>query len=136
MTNKGYRAYVLYLYACSEINHNLEFEDPSYLGDEPGNPAMAILPMFELRDDTPTRIDVLTSDKEFILGLPRKHGIPAPSIASTDMWHDLFTNREYADGAVAIARFDATEWPAATSTVVDMLREVLSRMVLCLDTRS
>ena len=134
MTNKGYRAYILHLYVCSEINHKLEFEDPAYLG-KPGNPAMAILPMFERRDDTPRQRQIDVENKEYILGEPRKHGVPRPiPITSAPIRHHPITNENYVDGTAAIARFDAADWPAATSTIIEMLREVLSRVVRYVDT--
>ena len=129
MTNKGYRAHLLHLYVCSEINHKLNFEDAAYLGS-PGNPAMAILPMFEWRDDTPRSRQLDIERKEYILGEPRKHGVPRPvPITSAPTWHHSFTNQHYVDGTAAITRFHAADWPAATSTIVEMLREVLSKMV-------
>jgi serine/threonine protein kinase len=134
MTNKGYRAYILRLYVCSEINHKLAFEDPAYLG-RPGNPAMAILPMFEWRDDTPRKIQLDIETSEYILGEPRKHGVPREiPITSALVGHRQITNEHYVDGTVAITRFDAADWPAATSTIIEMLREVLSRTVRYMDT--
>jgi hypothetical protein len=134
MTNRGYFVYILHLFVCSEINHKLAFEDPAYLG-RPGNPAMAILPLFEERDDTTTSIEIETGDKGHILGEPRKHGVPRPApITSAPIFHRQMTNRDYVDGTMAIARFDAADWPAATTTITDMLREVLSRMVRHIDT--
>jgi serine/threonine protein kinase len=134
MTNKGYMVYILHLYVCSEINHKLAFEDPAYLG-RPGNPAMAILLMFESRDEVPRRIEIETSDKGYILGEPRKHGVPrAVPITSAPIWHYQITNQHYVDGTVAITRFDAADWPTATSTIIEMLREVLSRVLRYVDT--
>jgi serine/threonine protein kinase len=136
MTNKGYTAYILHLYVCSEVNHKLPFEDPAYLGKpgKPGNPAIAILPMFESRDDTPRRIEIDVSDKGYILGEPRKHGIPrAVPITSAPTWRHEIMHQHYVDGTMAIARFDAADWPAATSTIIEMLREVLSRVVRYMD---
>jgi serine/threonine protein kinase len=133
LTNKGYFAYILHLYVCSEINHKLAFKDPTYLG-KPGNPAMAILPTFEARDDTPRSIE-LVSEKGYILGEPRKHGIARPiPITTARPWYRQMTNRDYVDGTAAITRFDAADWPAATSTITEMLREVLSRVVRHIDT--
>jgi serine/threonine protein kinase len=132
MTNKGYMANILHLYVCSEINHKLAFEDPAFLG-RPGNPAMAILPMFESRDDTPRRLEI--EDKGYILGEPRKHGVTrAVPITSAPMWHHQISNQHYVDGTVAITRFNAADWPAARSTIIEMLREVLSRVVRYMDT--
>jgi serine/threonine protein kinase len=133
-TNKGYRAYILHLYVCSEINRRLEFEDPAYLG-RPGNPAMAILPMFERRDDAPRPRQIDIENKEYILGEPRKHGVARSiPITSAPVWHHPITNQHYIDGTAAITRFDAADWPAATSTIIEMLREVLSRVVRYVDT--
>jgi hypothetical protein len=95
---------------------------------------MAILPMFELRDDAPRRIDIEASDNGYFLGEPRKHGVPrAVPITSAPIWHRQMTNQHYVDGTVAITRFDAADWPAATSTIIEMLREVLSRVVRYMD---
>ena len=47
MTDRGYRGYFLHLYVCFEINHTLPFEHSHYLG-KPGNPMLAILPVFEI----------------------------------------------------------------------------------------
>ncbi len=132
MTEKGYRAYVLQLYVCFEINHKLQFEDSNYLG-KPGNPAMAILPMFEFRWDAPNSID--TSDKGYILGEARKDGVPRPiPLTSAPVWHRQMMNENYSDGTMAITRFDAADWPAARSTIAEMLKEVLSRMLRSIDT--
>jgi serine/threonine protein kinase len=133
MTNKGYCVYILDLCVCSEINHKLTFEDPAFLG-KPGNPAMAILPIFERRDDTPRSIEIETSDKGYILGEARKHGVPRPiPITSAPVWHRQMTNQEYVDGTMAITRFDGADWPTATSTITEMLREVLGKVVRYID---
>jgi len=132
MTNKGYWAYILHLYVCSEVNHKLAFEDPAYLGG-PGNPAMAILPMFEFRDDTPRRIEI--ENKGYILGEPRKHGLPrAVPITSAPMWHRQISNQHYVDGTVAVTRFNASDWPVARGVIIEMLREVLSKVVRFMET--
>jgi serine/threonine protein kinase len=126
---KGYLAHVLHLHVCSEFNHKLTFEDPAYLG-KPGNPAMAILPVFDFRDDTPRQINIDFDNTGYILGEPRKHGVPRPiPITSAPAWHRQMTDQTYIDGNMAITRFDAADWPAATSTITEMLREVLSRVV-------
>jgi hypothetical protein len=52
MTDKGYRGYFLHLHVCFEINHTLPFDHPHYLG-KPGNPILAVLPVFESRWDAP-----------------------------------------------------------------------------------
>jgi serine/threonine protein kinase len=132
-TNKGYLAYVLHLYVCSEINHKLTFEDSAYLG-KPGNPAMAILPKLELRDDTPRPRQIDFDTNEYILGEPRKHGVTRPvPITSAPVWQRQIRDPNYIDGNMAIARFDSADWPSATSTIAEMLREVLSRLVRSID---
>jgi hypothetical protein len=95
---------------------------------------MAILPMFEWRDDTPRPRQIDIENKGYILGEPRKHGVPRPiPITSATIWHHPITNENYVDGTAAIARFDASDWPAAASTIIEMLREVLSRVVRYVD---
>ena len=54
MTDKGYRGYFLHLYVCFEINHTLPYEHTHYLG-KPGDPMLAVLPIFESRWDAPMR---------------------------------------------------------------------------------
>jgi len=131
MTDKGRKAFILHLYVCSEINGKLGFSSPNFLG-KPGNPAMAILPIFESRMDGPNTLPV--GDKGYILGEPRKHGVPRPvPLTSAQPWYRSMTSQHYVDGRIAITRFDATDWPAATSTVTEMLREVLSRVVRYID---
>jgi serine/threonine protein kinase len=134
MTNKGRLAYILHLYVCSEINHKLGFEDPAYLG-KPGDPAIAILPTFEMRDSTPRQRQINLNDSpHYILGEPHKHGVRPTPLTSARPWYREMTGRQYVEGNIAIARFDANEWPAATSTVSEMLRDVLSRVVRWIDT--
>jgi hypothetical protein len=135
-TNKGY--HILHLYVCSEINNTLALNNPAYRG-KPGNPAMAILPMFEMRADTPGPIRQIKIDpyggKEFILGEARTHGVSRPiPITSAPLLHVQMTSSNYIDdGNVAITRFDADDWPRATATITEMLREVLSRVVRRID---
>ena len=135
MTNKGYLAYVLHLWVCSEINHKLAVEDPAYFG-RPGNPAMAILPMFEVQNDGPRQPGQrqIELEPDYILGECRKYGVPPPiPLTSARPWYREMTNRHYVDGTIAITRFDAADWPASTSTIAEMLREVLHRVVRRID---
>jgi hypothetical protein len=39
------------------------------------------------------------------------------------------TNPQYIEGSMAITRFDAADWPAARSTITEMLKEVYNRML-------
>jgi hypothetical protein len=106
---------------------------PVYLG-KPGNPAMAILPKLELRDDTPRARQIDFDTNENIVGEPRKHGVTRPvPITSAPVWRRQITDPNYIDGNMAIARFDGGDWPSATSTIAEMLREVLSRLVRRID---
>ena len=57
MTDKGYRGYFFHLYVCFEINHTLPYEHPHYLG-KPGNPMLAVLPVFESRWDAPNAPEI------------------------------------------------------------------------------
>src|SRR5581483_707940 len=71
MTEKGYRGYFLHLYVCFEINHTLPFEHPHYLGS-PGNPMLAVLPVFESRWDAPNAPEI--PDVGYFRGEARKDG--------------------------------------------------------------
>ncbi len=126
MTDKGYRGYFLHLYVCFEINHKLPFEHPHYLG-MPGNPMLAVLPVFELRWDGPNAPEI--TEGGYIFGETRKHGVLHVPISSAKPWHRQMTNPQYIEGSMAITRFDANDWPAARSTITDMLKEVYNRMV-------
>ena len=43
------------------------------------------------------------------------------------------TNAQYIEGSMAITRFDAKDWPAARSTITEMLKEVYNRMLRFID---
>lgn len=126
MTDKGYRGYFLHLYVCFEISHTLPFEHPSYLG-KPGNPTLAVLPVFESRWDAPNSPEV--TEGGYFLGEARKHGARDVPITSARPWYREMTNPHYIEGSIAITRFDASDWPAARSTTKDMLKEVYNRML-------
>jgi hypothetical protein len=126
MTDKGYRGYFLHLYVCYEINHTLPFEHPHYLG-QPGNPALAVLPIFENRWDAPGKQD--TSEGGYFFGEARKHGARVIPISSAKPWHRQMTSPHYIEGSCAITRFDANDWPTARSTITEMLKEVYNRML-------
>jgi hypothetical protein len=40
------------------------------------------------------------------------------------------SNRGYHDGNMAIARFDAADWPAAQENIKKMMTDVLSRLII------
>jgi serine/threonine protein kinase len=126
MTDKGYRGYFLHLYVCFEINHTLPFEHPHYLG-KPGNPMLAVLPVFESRWDAPNAPEIMEGG--YFFGEARKHGVRDVPISSANPWHRQMTNPQYIEGSMAITRFDAKDWPAARSTITEMLREVYNRML-------
>ena len=44
-------------------------------------------------------------------------------------YYRQFISPGYSDGNMAIARFNAIDWPAAQETIQEMIREVLSRMI-------
>ena len=127
MTDRGSRGYFLHLYVCIEINHTLDYNHPHYLG-RPGNPALAVVPMFESRWDEPGKSD--TSDGGFFFGefsqarLSRHSDNDRKAILSANDKPAM--DREI---SMAIARFYAADWPAARSTITEMLREVLGRMI-------
>jgi hypothetical protein len=124
MTDKGYRGYFLYLYVCFEINHTLPFEHPLYLGD-PGNPMLAVLPVFESRWDAPNAPEI--TERGYFFGEARKHGVRDVPISSAKSWHEQMTSPQYIEGSMAITRFDAKDSPAARSTITEMLKEVYNR---------
>lgn len=126
MTDKGYQGYFLHLYVCFEINHTLPFEHPHYLG-KPGNPMLAVLPVFESRWDAPNAPEI--TEGGYFFGEPRKHGVRDVPIAGAKPWHRQMTNPQYIEGSMAITRFDAADWPAARSTITQMLKEIYNRMV-------
>jgi hypothetical protein len=126
MTDKGYRGYFFHLYVCFEINHTLPFEHPHYLG-KPGNPMLAIPPVFESRWDAPNAPDI--TEGGYFRGEPRRHGVRNVPITSAKPYHRQMTNPQYIDGSTAITRFDAADWPAARSTITEMLKEVYNRML-------
>jgi tRNA A-37 threonylcarbamoyl transferase component Bud32 len=126
MTDKGYRGYFLHLYVCYEINHTLPFEHPHYLG-KPGNPTLAVLPVFENRWDAPSVQD--TSEGGYFLGEAREHGVRNIPISAAKPWYREMTNPNYIEGSMAITRFEANDWPAARSTITEMLKEVYNRVL-------
>jgi len=126
MTEKGYRGYFLHLYVCFEMNRTLPNEHPHFLG-KPGDPMLAVLPVFESRWDPPTGPEL--AEGGYFCGEPRKHGVRDVPITSAKPWHGQMTNPQYIEGSMAITRFDATGWPAARSTITEMLREVYNRML-------
>jgi len=126
MTDKGYRGYFFHLYVCFEINHTLPFEHPHYLG-KPGNPMLAVLPVFESRWDAPNAPEI--TEGGYFFGEARKHGVRNVPITSARPCHRQMTNPQYIEGSMAITRFDAADWPAARSTITEMLKEVYNRML-------
>src|SRR5712664_4221115 len=92
MTNKGYRGYFFYLYVCLEMNHTLPHDHSHYFG-QPGNPTVAVLPVFESRWDAPNTPEI-TEGMEYFLGEPRKHGVPDVPITSVKPWYAQMTNPE------------------------------------------
>jgi serine/threonine protein kinase len=131
MTDKGYRGYFLHLYVCIEINHKLPFEHSHYLG-EPGNPMLAVLPVFESRWDAPNAPEI--TEGGYFFGEDRKHGVQNIPITSARPYHRPMTSPEYIEGSMAITRFNAGDWPAARSTITEMLKEVFNRMLRFIET--
>jgi serine/threonine protein kinase len=126
VTGKGYRGYFLHLYVCFEINHTLPFEHSHYLG-EPGNPMLAVLPVFESRWDAPNEPEIVEGG--YFFGETRKYGARSIPISSAKPWHRQMTDPQYIEGSMAITRFDAKDWPSARSTITEMLKEVYNRML-------
>jgi hypothetical protein len=126
MTDKGYRGYFLHLYVCLEINHTLPYEHTHYLG-KPGDPMLAVLPIFESPWDAPNAPEI--TEGGYFFGEARKHGVRDVPISSAKPWHKQMTSLQYIDGSMAITRFDAKDWPAARNTITEMLKEVYNRML-------
>jgi len=126
MTDKGYRGYFLHLYVCIEINHKLPNEHPHFLG-EPGNPTLAVLPVFQSRWDAPNAPEI--AEGGYFFGDARKHGVRNVPITSARPYHRQMTNPQYIEGSMAITRFNAADWPAARSTITEMLKEIYNRML-------
>ena len=120
------RTYVLRLVVCAEVQHTLPATHSNYLG-VPGNPRMAVLPFFhESAEHQPH----LNNEAGYIFGKPTKFGVPDPiPIFPTPPHYPHFVSRSYQDGSMAIARFNAADWPAAQEDIVSMTRDVLSRMM-------
>ena len=126
MIDKGYGGYFLHLYVCFEINHTLPFEHPHYLG-EPGNPMLAVIPVFKSRWDAPKAPEI--AEEGYFFGEARRYGVRDTPISSAKPWHRQMTNLQYIEGSMAITRFCATDWPAARSKITEMLKEVYNRMI-------
>jgi len=126
MTDKGNRGYFLHLYVCFEINHSLEYNDPHYLG-QPGNPMLALVPTFESRWDEPGKSEV--SAAGFFWGESRRYGSHDIPLTSAKPYYRQMVGPHWIEGSMAIARFHAADWPAATSTIREMLRDVLGRLI-------
>jgi hypothetical protein len=114
------------LAVCSELNFNLGYESSAYFGT-PGNPMMAVLPFYsEAKEHQPH----LNSEAGYPYGKPRKYGVPDPiPIMSNVPYYRQFVSPGFSDGNTAIARFNARDWPAAQDIILEMVREVLSRMM-------
>ncbi len=119
--------YSLQLLVCAEIRHNLGVANSHYLG-KPGNPMMAVLPMFaQSSEHMPPNAN---SEAGFFFGESTKYGVPDPIPISTALtYHRQMIDRSYHDGNMAIARFDAADWPAAQENIHKMMGETLSRMM-------
>jgi hypothetical protein len=97
----------------------------NYLG-APGNPRMAVLPFFhEFSEHQPPH---LNNDAGFIFGKPTEFGVPDPiPIFPYPPHYPYFVSASHHDGSMAM--FNAADWPAAEEDIVNMMRDVLSRMM-------
>jgi Protein kinase domain len=120
------RTYVLRLVVCAEVQHTLPATDSNYLGVA-GNPRMAVLPYFhEFSEHQPH----LNSEAGYVFGKPTKFGVPDPiPIFPTPPHYPHFVSHIYQDGSMVITRFNAADWPATQENVMNMTRDVLSRMM-------
>lgn len=117
----------LRMHLCRELNFNRRYEDPYYLG-QPGNPMLAVLPMYEERSDRSA--PGLAAERGYFLGQHRRYGAsnPIPIMGGMN-YHRQMVSRNYHDGSIAITRFNASDWPSVREEILKMLGEVLSRMV-------
>jgi hypothetical protein len=116
----------LVLIVCSELNVNLGYEDSAYFG-LPGNPMMAVLPFYT---EAAEHQQHANNEAGYPFGTPRRHGVLDPIPIMGNMpYYRQFISPGYGDGNMAIARFNANDWPGAQETIQEMIREVLSRMM-------
>jgi hypothetical protein len=89
---------------------------------------MAVLPFFhEFSEHQPPH---LNNEAGFIFGKATTFGVPDPiPIFPTPPHYPQFVSNGYQDGSMAIARFNAADWPAVQEDIVNMTRDVLSRMM-------
>ena len=120
------RTYALRLIVCAEVQHTLPVTHSNYLG-VPGNPRMAVLPFFhEFSEHQPH----LNDEAGYIFGKATKFGVPDPiPVFPTPPHYRHFVSHSYQDGSMAIARFNAADWPAVQEDIVNVTRDVLSRMM-------
>jgi serine/threonine protein kinase len=119
--------YSLRLHVCNEVHYNRPYDDPYYLG-QPGNPMLAVLPMYEERSDRSA--PGAASERGYFLGRHRKYGPTNPIPLMGGMtYHRQMVSHSYHDGSMSITRFNASEWPAARDEILKMVGEVLSRMI-------
>jgi serine/threonine protein kinase len=127
LPNDARRAtYTLRLIVCAELRYTLPPTHTNYLG-VPGNPMMAVLPMFAQSSEHSPH---LNSEAGYFLGEPTKYGVPnrIPLTSAPPHYRQMIDNR-YLDGNMAIARFNAADWPAAQHDVLKMMTDSLSRMM-------
>jgi serine/threonine protein kinase len=119
--------YSLRLHVCNEVRYNRPVDDPYYLG-QPGDPMLAVLPVYEERSDR--LAPGAASERGYFLGRHRKHGPANPiPIMGGLTYHRQMISHSYQDGSMAITRFNASDWPAARDEILKMVSEVLSRMI-------
>jgi hypothetical protein len=72
----------------------------------------------------------LNSEAGYFYGKPTKYGVPdpIPIMGGGPHYRSLF-DRGYHDGNMAIARFNAADWPAAQDDIKRMMSDVLNRMM-------
>lgn len=88
---------------------------------------LAVLPVFESRWDAPNAPEI--TEGGYFFGEARKHGVRNVPITSARPYHRQMTNPQYIEGSMAITWFDAADWPAARSTITEVLEEVYNRML-------
>jgi hypothetical protein len=61
----------------------------------------------------------LTNQAGYIFGKATKFGVPVPiPISSAPPYYPDLIGRSYEDGSMAVARFNAADWPVAQADIV------------------
>jgi serine/threonine protein kinase len=116
----------LRLLICNEVFHTRPVTHDNYLGPA-GNPSLAVVPMYS---EPSSSLPNAANEIGYVFGRARKFGArgPVPITSAPPRYGRLF-GYSYTEGNMAVVRFNAADWPAATDDILDMVSEVFSRMM-------